>query len=82
VVRDNSGAGWPDDMAHCWYTVESGTVTLCHESGKPLDDGKHRHVLLAYEDPKGAAERLLKARAGVSNEFKRQKIQYPKLGMI
>jgi hypothetical protein len=59
VVRDNSGAGWPDDMAHCWYTVESGTVTLCHESGKPLDGGKHRHVLLAYEDPKGAAERLL-----------------------
>jgi hypothetical protein len=57
-------------------------VTLTRENGVPLDDGKHRHVLMAYENPRGAAERLLKRRAGVSTEFNRTRLAYADLGKI
>jgi hypothetical protein len=81
VVRDNSGDGWPDDMAHCWWAVENGVLRLCHEDGRDLDAGKWTYVLAPYEQPQPAAERLLKRRAGVSTEFNAP-LRYPKTGMI
>jgi hypothetical protein len=82
VVEDNSGAGWPDKISEAFYIVEGNVVRLCHSDGRMLDDDKWRHVLMAYENPKVAAERLLKQRAGVLTPFSATKLKYHDPGMI
>jgi hypothetical protein len=82
VIESGEASGWPDKVSEAFYVVEGTVLRLCHNDGRMLDDDKWRHVLTEYEDPKVAAERLLKQRAGVSTPFNATKIRYPKTGTI
>jgi hypothetical protein len=82
IIRDNSGAGMPDDIASAFWMANDSELWLCRADGKPLDDGKHKCLLRAYEDVAEAARRLLKKRHGTGNDFAVAKIKYADPGMI
>jgi hypothetical protein len=77
VVMDNAAAGWRDVVAEAWFVVPSGAVLLTHADGRPLDGGRHKAELSGQKALEVA--QLLRRRAGVSNEFMREKIPYPKV---
>jgi hypothetical protein len=82
TIRDNSAAGLPDDVASAFYVVTAGEVVLVRADGRVLDNGAHKVSLRPFEDARGAAERLLKKRHNVGNDFTAQRIKYPPSGMI